>query len=329
MQYRTLGQTDIQVSTICMGCWGLAGDFHWGPQDDADSIATVHAALDAGVNFFDTAELYGGGRSDEVLGRALKGVRQEVVIAGKVAPQNLAPDDLVRSCEASLRRLDTDYIDLFQIHLPNWDLPIEETWAAMERLQQEGKVRAMGVSNFGVMDLTELLTVGKPASNQLSYSLLYRAIEYGVQQLCVENHVSILAYSPLMHGLLTGRYESADQLPATRARTRHYSPDRPHTRHSEPGCEAEATAAMQAIRGISDDIGHSMTHVSLAWLLHQPGVTSVITGMRRPEQAQDSARAADLTLSADVLNQLDLAARQVKEILGPNLDMWQTESRFR
>ena len=329
MQYRTLGQTDIQVSTICMGCWGLAGDFHWGPQDDADSIATVHAALDAGVNFFDTAELYGGGRSDEVLGRALKGVRQEVVIAGKVAPQNLAPDDLVRSCEASLRRLDTDYIDLFQIHLPNWDLPIEETWAAMERLQQEGKVRAMGVSNFGVMDLTELLTVGKPASNQLSYSLLYRAIEYGVQQLCVENHVSILAYSPLMHGLLTGTYESADQLPVTRARTRHYAQDRPHTRHSEPGCEAETTAAMQAIRGISDDIGHSMTHVSLAWLLHQPGVTSVITGMRRPEQAQDSALAADLTLSADVLNQLDLATRQVKEILGPNLDMWQTESRFR
>jgi aryl-alcohol dehydrogenase-like predicted oxidoreductase len=329
MQYRTLGRTDIQVSTICMGCWGLAGDFHWGAQDDADSIATVHAALDAGVNFFDTAELYGGGRSDEVLGRALKGVRQEVVIAGKVAPQYLAPDDLVRSCEASLRRLDTDYIDLFQIHLPNWEIPIEETWAAMERLQQDGKVRAIGGSNFGVIDLTELLTVGQPASNQLPYSLLYRAIEYGVQQLCVENDVSILAYSPLMHGLLTGKYESADELPATRARTRHYSQDRPHTRHSEPGCEAETTAAIQEIRRISDEIGHSMTHVSLAWLLHQPGVASVITGMRRPEQARDSARAADLTLSTDVLHQLDLATRPVKEILGPNLDMWQTESRFR
>ncbi len=329
MQYRTLGRTDIQVSTICMGCWGLAGDFHWGPQDDADSIATVHAALDAGVNFFDTAELYGDGRSDEVLGRALKGVRQEVVIAGKVGPQNLAPDDLVRSCEASLRRLDTDYIDLFQIHLPNWEIPIEESWAAMDRLQQEGKVRAIGVSNFGVIDLAELLAVGQPASNQIPYSLLYRAIEYGVQQLCVENHVSILAYSPLMHGLLTGKYESADELPATRARTRHYSQDRPHTRHSEPGCEAETTAAMQAIRRISNEIGNSMTRVSLAWLLHQPGVTSVITGMRRPDQARDSAQAADLALSADVLHQLDLATRQVKEILGPNLDMWQTESRFR
>lgn len=329
MQYRTLSQTDIQVSTICMGCWGLAGDFHWGPQDDADSIATVHAALDAGVNFFDTAELYGDGRSDEVLGRALKGVRQEVVIAGKVGPQNLAPDDLVRSCEASLSRLDTDYIDLFQIHLPNWELPIEESWAAMERLQQAGKVRAIGVSNFGVIDLSELLTVGQPASNQLSYSLLYRAIEYGVQQTCVDNDVGILCYSPLMHGLLTGKYEFADQLPETRARSRHYSQDRARTRHSESGCEAETTAAIQAIRHISDEIGQSITHVSLAWLLHQPGVTSVITGMRRPEQARDSARAADLTLSADVLHQLDLATRPVKDILGSNLDMWQTESRFR
>jgi len=329
MQYRTLGRTDIQVSTICMGCWGLAGDFHWGPQDDADSIATVHAALDGGVNFFDTAELYGGGRSDEVLGRALKGVRQEAIIASKVAPQNLAPDDLVRSCEASLDRLDTDYIDLFQIHWRNREIPLEESWAAMERLQQAGKVRAIGVSNFGVMDLTELLAVGQPASNQLAYSLLYRAVEYGVQPLCVENDVSLLAYSPLMHGLLAGKYESANQLPATRARTRHYSQDRPHTRHSEPGCEAETTAAMQEIRRISDEIGHSITHVSLAWLLHQPGVASVITGMRRPEQARDSALAADLTLSADALHQLDLATRPVKEILGPNLDMWQTESRFR
>jgi len=329
MQYRTLGRTDIQVSAISMGCWGLAGDFHWGPQDDANSIATVHAALDAGVNFFDTAELYGGGRSDEVLGRALKGVRQEVVIAGKVGPQNLAPDDLARSCEASLSRLDTDYMDLFQIHLPNWGMPIGETWAAMERLQREGKVRAIGVSNFGVIDLTELLAAGQPTSNQLPYSLLYRAIEYGVQQTCVENDVSILCYSPLMHGLLTGKYESADQLPETRARSRHYSQDRPHTRHSEPGCEVETTAAIQTIRRISDEIGQPMTHVSLAWLLHQPGVASVIAGMRQPEQARDSTRAADLILPADVLNSLDMATRPVKEILGPNLDMWQTESRFR
>ena len=329
MQYRTLGHTDIEVSTICMGCWGLASDFHWGPQDDAESIATVHAALDAGVNFFDTAEAYGNGHSDEVLGRALQGVRDEVIIAGKVLPSHLAPDDLIRSFEATLKRLNTDYIDLYQIHWPSREVPIEESWAVLERLQQEGKIRAIGVSNYGPLDLAELLAVGTPVSNQLPYSLLYRAVEFGVQQLCVANDISLLAYSPLLHGLLTGKYEKVDELPATRARTRHYSKDRPHTRHSEPGCEEETNQALSAIRRISQEIGESMTHVSLAWLLHQTGVDSVVTGMRRPEQARDSARAAELSLSADVLKQLDLATRPVKECLGPNLDMWQTESRFR
>ena len=329
MNYRTLGQTDIQVSTICMGCWGLASDFHWGPQDDAASIATVHAALDAGVTFFDTAESYGGGHSDEVLGRALQGVRHQVVIATKVSPQNLAPDALIRSCEASLRRLNTDYIDLLQIHWPSRELSMAESWAEMEKLVTAGKVRAIGVSNFGVIDLPELLEVGLPTSNQLPYSLLFRAIEFGVQQICVENHISILAYSPLMHGLLTGKFATLDDMPVTRARTRHFSPDRLHTRHHEAGCEEETNAALQEIRRISQETGLSMTHLSLAWLLHQPGVDSVITGMRRPEQARDSALAADIHLTPDILHRLDLSTRPVKEALGPNLDMWQTEPRGR
>ncbi len=329
MRYNRLGQTDIQVSAICMGCWGLASDFHWGSQDDADSIATVHAALDAGVNFFDTAESYGDGHSDEVLGRALQGIRHEVIIASKVSAQNLAHDDLIRSCEASLRRLNTDYLDLFQIHWPNREIPFTESWAAMEQLLAAGKVRALGVSNFGVIDLPELLKVGFPVSNQLPYSLLFRAVEFGVQQICVANDISILAYSPLMHGLLTGKFASLDDMPVTRARTRHFSPDRPHTRHHEAGCEAETNAALQEIRQISGETGHSMTHLALAWLLHQPGVASVITGMRRPEQARDSALAADIDLSPDILHRLDLATRPVKEALGPNLDMWQTEPRGR
>jgi aryl-alcohol dehydrogenase-like predicted oxidoreductase len=199
----------------------------------------------------------------------------------------------------------------------------------MERLQREGKVRAIGVSNFGVIDLPELLKSGRPTSNQLPYSLLFRAIEFGVQQLCVENDISILAYSPLMHGLLAGKFETLDDMPVTRARTRHFSPRWPHIRHKEPGCEAETNAALRAIRRISQDAGLSMTHLALAWVLHQPGVTAAITGMRRPQQARDSALAADITLSDDILRQLDEATRPVKEALGPNLDMWQTEPRGR
>ena len=212
MKYRTLGPTDITVSTICMGCWGLASDFHWGPQDDAASIATVHAALDAGVNFFDTAELYGAGRSDEVLGRALAGRRDQAVIASKVSSQYLEPADLVESFENSLRRLRTDYLDLFQIHWPNWDIPLEETWAALEQLQTQGKIRAIGVSNFGVIDLPDLLEIGRTVSDQLPYSLLFRAIEYGVQEICVEEDIGILCYSPLLHGLLSGHHSTLDQM---------------------------------------------------------------------------------------------------------------------
>ncbi len=329
MNYHTLGRTGIQVSTICMGCWGLASDFHWGPQDDADSIATVHAALDAGVNFFDTAEAYGNGHSDEVLGRALQGVRHQVVIASKVSAQNLAPDDLVRSCEASLRRLNTDYLDLLQIHWPSREIPFAASWAAMKRLQREGKVRAIGVSNFGVIDLPALLAAGRPETNQLPYSLLFRAIEFGVQQLCLEHDISILAYSPLMHGLLAGKFKILDDMPAPRARTRHFSPRWPHIRHHEPGCEEETNAALQAIRRISQEAGLTMAHLSLAWVLHQPGVASAITGMRRPDQARDSALAADILLSDDIIRQLDEATRPVKAALGPNLDMWQTEPRGR
>lgn len=176
MRYRKLGQTDIIVSVIAMGCWPIVGDFTWGPQDEADSIATIHAALDAGINFFDTAEMYGNGYSEELLGRALAGRRHEVVIASKVGSEHLAADQVIRAGEGSLRRLRTDYIDLYQIHWPSRTVPLAETMAALERLRQQGKVRAIGVSNFGLGDLGDLLAIGRPETNQLPYSLLWRAI---------------------------------------------------------------------------------------------------------------------------------------------------------
>ncbi|MCO6452294.1 MAG: aldo/keto reductase [Caldilineales bacterium] len=329
MNYRKLGQTDIEVSTICMGCWGLAGDFHWGPQEDAASIATVHAALDAGINFFDTAELYGQGRSDEVLGRALAGRRDRAVIASKVGPESLAPVDLAESCEGSLRRLRTDYIDLFQIHWPNWEVPIAETWAVLEDLQRQGKIRAIGVSNFGPIDLSELFTIGHPATNQIAYSLLFRAVEFGAQSICVAKNVGLLCYSPLLHGLLSGRYVTLDEMSPTRARTRHFSPDWPHIRHQEPGYEAETAAALDGIARICDEWGQPMAQIAIAWLLHQPAVTAVVAGMRTQLQAADIAQAATLELSAEILQELDEATSPLKQKLGPNLDMWQTASRAR
>jgi aryl-alcohol dehydrogenase-like predicted oxidoreductase len=326
---RKLGKTDIAVSTIAMGCWALAGDATWGPQEEADSMATVHAALDAGVNLFDTAEGYGGGDSEAVLGRALAGRRHEAVIATKVSRANLSAQEVQQACENSLQRLQTDYIDLYQIHWPSRSVPLAETVEALQRLRDQGKVRAIGVCNFGVQDLADLLFMAWVETNQLPYSLLWRAIEFEIQKKCLDENLGILCYSPLSQGLLTGKFASPAQVPEGRARVRLFSGDRPQARHGEEGCEAEAFAAVGQIREICDGIGQPMTQVALAWLLHQPGVTSVIVGARRPEQIQNNAQGAGLALSAETLAQLAGVTEGVKACVGPNPDLWMTASRFR
>ena len=324
-----LGQTDITVSVVALGCWAFAGGRVWGPQDEAESIATVRAALDAGVNFFDTAEGYGDGHSEAVLGRALAGRRHEAVIATKVSRSHLSGDEAREACERSLRRLQTDTIDLYQVHWPSRTVPLDETMEALEKLREQGKVRAVGVCNFGVGDLSDLLKIGRTETNQLPYSLLWRAVEYQIRQQCVDERIGILCYSPLAQGLLTGKFGSPDEVPAGRARTRHFSKARPQVRHGEAGCEAETFAAIEKIRAMCAEIHRPMAQVALAWLLHQPGVTAVIAGARNPDQIRQTAQAADLELSPETVGELTEATEPLKRILGPNPDMWQSESRFR
>src|SRR5688572_12606421 len=185
MRYTFLPGTDIRVSVIAMGCWALAGDMTWGDQSEADSIAAVRAALDAGITFFDTAPGYGDGLSERRLGKGLAGLRERAVIATKVGPDAMRGPDLVASVERSLGYLGTDYVDLLQIHWPSRDVPLTETWAALERLREQGKTRAIGVSNFGALDLSDALALGaRPVTNQLPYSLLSRAVEFEIQPEC-------------------------------------------------------------------------------------------------------------------------------------------------
>ncbi len=329
MEYRKLSKSNITVSSICLGCWPFAGDMTWGPQEDAESIATVHAALDAGVNFFDTAEGYGDGSSEKLLGKALGRRRREAIIATKFSRRNSYPQQIKSACEQSLQRLGTDYVDLYQIHWPSRTAPVADQLEALDRLREEGKVLAVGVCNFGVGDLSDLLAVGRCETNQLPYSLLWRAIEFEIVQKCVENEVGILTYSSLSQGLLSGKFHSADDVPEGRARTRLFSKDRPHARHDEPGCEAETFAAIDKIRAISERLDEPMATVSLAWLLHQPGVTSVVAGARRSDQILENARAAELELAPDIVKELSDATEEVKQKMGPNADMWQPKSRMR
>jgi myo-inositol catabolism protein IolS len=329
MKYTKIGKTDLDVSSIVMGCWAIGGGFTWGHQDEKDSIETIRAAVDLGVNFFDTAEFYNEGHSEKVVGLGLKGVREKVCIATKVWSENLTYDKVIRACEGSLKRLKTDYLDLYQIHWPNPEIPVDESLKAMVELKESGKIRYIGVSNFGVRDLTEAIKYADVVTNQLAYSLLFRAIEFEIMPACIKSRVGILAYSPLAQGVLTGKFKNLASIDDDRARMRFYSKNRPQTVHDEPGCEQEVEEAIQDIRKICEDINEPMANVALAWALQQPGITGVLAGARNAGQMETNVEAVDLTLSEETLSQLNEATETVKSIIGANADPWRTASRIR
>ena len=331
MNYRRLGTSDLQVSVLGLGCWAFAGGAVWGEQDEESVGPTVHAALDAGINLFDTAEGYGKGLSESLLGKALGHRRDEALIATKASGGHLRGADLLEACEGSLKRLGTDRIDLYQIHWPNPDIPIDETMEAMETLRSQGKVRAIGVSNFGPVDLDELFARHRVESNQILYSLLCRTVEDEVLPRCRRHGIGLLAYSPLAQGLLTGKWRTADEVPASRARNRLFSRARPSTRHDGDGCEEEMFTALDAIREIADGIGEAMGAVSVAWCLHQQDVACALVGARDPRQMRRNIRGAEIELDTGIARRLMAATDPVKARLGNNLDILfdGAQSRYR
>lgn len=322
MKYRMLGNSSLEVSVVTLGCMTFTGDSNWGPQDEKDSVETVRAAYDAGITFYDTAEGYADGMTETLLGKALGADRKRVMIASKVSASNLTKEKLIASCEASLKRLGTDYLDLYQIHWPSREIPIEETMDALLRLKEQGKIREIGVSNYGVLDIDTVLTYNVVVSNQLAYNMLFRGIEYSVLPKCMENGIGVLTYSSLAQGLLSGKYKTADDFPVGRARTKIFSKNREGARHGLDGCEELAFAAIDKIRSICADIGEDMADVALAWSLAQPGITSVIAGGRTAAQALQNAKGADITLASDVLSALNKATEAVKAHLGDDADPW-------
>ena len=219
MEKRICGKSGIEISVMGIGGWSYGGGDYWGPQAQEDVDAVAHAALDHGINFFDTAEGYNEGRSEEAVGRALKGRRSEAVIATKISPNNTEPTVLREHCEASLDRLQTDYIDIYIVHWPITEHSVEDAFTTLTALKEEGKIRSIGVSNFGVEQLSEALATGVQLDvNQLCYNLLSRAIELEILPLCQQHGMGILGYMPLLQGLLTGMYKTAEELPPVHAR---------------------------------------------------------------------------------------------------------------
>ncbi len=329
MQFTTLPGTDLKVSRMAFGAWAIVGGFNWGPQDEKDSLEAICTAFEEGINFFDTAEGYGNGASEELLAKAIGQHRKETIIATKISPGDFAYKDAKAACERRLKSMHSDYIDILQLHWPNPDVPIEDTIKALDELKEEGKIRHYGVSNFGVKDMGEFLSHSNAlVSNQLPYNLLWRAIEFEILPFCIEKNIPVLCYSPIMQGLLAGKFTSAEEVPDDRARTRHFAHTRSQARHQDEGCEDLTFATIEKIRKIAENASLPMSDLSLAWLLAQKGIGAVIAGGRNARQVKRNVNAVEVSLNQEIISELNQATENLKQKLGTNADLWQTETRI-
>lgn len=326
------GDDDVELPAIGVGAWSWGGgkDDYWGAQEQKETAALLEVALAAGPTFIDSAQIYNNGASESSIGEALKvsANAQNAIIGTKILPDNCTDEDTIRKeVDGSLKRLQVDSIDVFHVH---WPVPVDDmpmVFSTLSALQTEGKIKHIAVSNFGVEQLTAALKTGaKIAINQLMYNLLSRGIEYEVLPLCAKEKIAIIGYSPLMQGLLTGKYDSIDDMSPYRTRLRHFKGDRQHSVHGGPGCETELMEAVNTVKKIAEDLKINMAQLSIAWCLANPNITCVIPGARNEEQLKKNYEAAHLELSEDTVSKLNAATDKVKELMGTKLDFYKSDA---
>ena len=318
MELRTLGTSEVKISPIIMGTW-QAGKDMWVGIDDSETIKALRTAFEAGITTIDTAEYYGHGHSERVIGEALADVREQLVYATKVFPNHLKYDQVMEACHRSLKNLRTEYLDLYQIHWPagTWGtdyVPIEKTMGALNDLKEQGKIRAIGLSNFSRAQLEEAALHGRVDSLQPPYSLFWRQVEKDAQSYCVENNITILAYSSMAQGLLTGKFGLNHKF----ARGDHRSKNKLFKRDNYKRVQQ----ALEKLRPIAERNGISLGQLSLAWLVAQPG-TCAIAGARNSEQVRQNAKAGEILLSPADLAEIDRIGRSVTDHLDDNPVMWE------
>ena len=315
MEYRQLGESDLYVSAITFGAWA-AGGWMWGGTERTDAVAAIRASYDLGVTSIDTAPVYGQGTSEEIVGEAIKGLpRDKIQILTKYGmrwdatlgdfgfksrdnagnPIDIyryaGKESIIQECEDSLKRLGTDYIDLYQMHWPNTATPIEESMEAVQMLIEQGKVRQAGVSNYTVGQMQRAETVLKLAANQVPFSMLNQGITETLVPYCMENKKAILAYSPLERGLLTGKIKPNHQFVE--------GDHRESYRFFKPENIAHTDDFLQRIKPLADAKNASLSQLVIRWTIQQPGITVALVGARNAEQAIQNAKAIAVTLSAD------------------------------
>jgi len=324
MSYTKLGNSDLEVSEICFGAWAIGG-WLWGGTDEAAALRALDAAIDTGVTSIDTAAVYGFGLSEEIVGKAIQGKRDKVQILTKYGlkwddprgefffatkredgtPANIhsyaGRQSIIKECEDSLRRLNTDYIDLYQQHKPDKTTPVEESMEALEQLIKQGKVRVAGGSNYSTEDMARAQTVVPQASNQVAYSMVKREIEDEIVPYCIDNDIGIVVYSPMQRGILSGKIKPGHQ----------FNPgdSRPDTPYYKPENVSRINDFLDRIKPVADGKGVNLAQLVLRWTLQMPGVSTVLAGIRNEEQLKENAVAMEFELS-----------REEMEIINKHLD---------
>lgn len=332
MEYRTLGNSDLQLSVVTFGAWA-AGGWMWGGTEQNKSVEAIQAAYDHGVTSIDTAPAYGQGLSEKIVGEAIKGIERDKVqiltkyglrwdtekghfrFASKDNDGNdinmhayAAKDSIIQECEDSLKRLGTDYIDLYQIHWPDPSTPVEETMAAMDQLKEQGKIREAAVCNYDTDQLKEAEQYHDIISNQVPYSMLRRDIETDVVPYCIDNGLGILAYSPMQRGLLTGKMKPGQDFAEgdARAESPYYSDE--NIRRTND--------FLEKIRPVAENHNATLAQLSIRWAIQQPGITIALVGARNEEQATQNAKAAEFELSDDEMDTINSELDKLELDLG-------------
>ena len=335
-------------SRIGIGCWPFGGGAYWGDQDQFDVDGVVRTAIERGLNVFDTARMYNDGASECSLGKALKGYRDRAFVISKVSPAKAYRKTLREECEQSLKSLGTDYIDMYMLHWPINPKGIEhftkdpellknppnsaEAFATLSALKQEGKIRHIGISNFGLRQAAEAVSLcPEIAANEMPYNIISRAIEAEILPFCGAHRIAMLTSMTLQQGVLTGLYSSAADVPAHQAHSRHFSMEagKGTSRHNESGAEAEVFETVALLKKLAPGLGLSVPQLSAAWVLANSAINCALIGSRNIAELEENIKVLSVTLPAEIKAQIDSVSLKVLQKLGNNPDYYENTKESR
>jgi aryl-alcohol dehydrogenase-like predicted oxidoreductase len=346
MKKKLCRNSGLKLSELGTGCWSFGGGDYWGEQNQKDVNNVVHASVDMGINYFDTAEAYNEGRSESSLGEAIDGIpRDKIIVGTKISPSNCYSKTLIKHCHASLKRLRTDYIDLYMIHWPihphsirhftddalviENPPEIDEAFQTLQELKKQGKIRYIGVSNFSSNRLKDL-PLEEIAANELPYNLFCRSAEFDILPKCEAGGIGVIGYMALLQGILADIYPTLNDVPVWQRRTRHFNANgTKECRHGEQGAEEETNSALKSIRQICKETGFTMPEISIRWILENPAITCTLVGSRNIHELKANVRAVQEPLSKDLKAELDRITSPIMEKLGNHLDYYESAENDR